>query len=664
MRPSCLAVPRRCFDSSGNVATPTRAGDHAATRRNTSYRACMGRSSFAALLVIIAVAAPMVARAELIATISFYSVNGLFDNSDCELLDSFLTDSLIEKNVPINFGNPVTFRSNCTTTGYMGRVKSILRYYPTFDGLIALENLISYANALRDELLWRSLFALLFPGCGAEGFYTDPAVVTGLTQSITVCSNNPTSTVLPPTAGTTCTYFLPQQLCSPPPPPPVPSLPPGLSPPRLPPSPPAPPSPNPPNPPNPPSPPRPPRPPLPPGLGPCIMVVRAIRPSNWTNSSSCNQLVQALTLYFTLNATLLPDRGFRCLDDGSTNGQMLVVGTASSREDGQIIGANFAQKQLTGAIIKALGGMKCASAMQLSGDSCSVLVRYDSWLQPEMFGCFPPPPPSPSPPSPPPSPAPSPPPPPPPSPPPPPRPPPPSPPPPSPPPSPPPPSPDPSPPPPPTPPAPPPPSPPPPSPTPPAPFPPPPPTFLQLRVTNPDPNAIFSMNCPALRAAVELALLTAGQDANTAAQAGFAMSGFTTTLVTVGQLPCNSLIEETVSTSLFYLSLSCVGKSALCCGGPPPPPFVQPTALSPSPPPPPPRPPPPPPPRPPPPPPPSPAPPIMPATIRASPPPPSPPPPRLSPPPPPRPPPSPPPKPPPPKKKRKKNPPPPPSLNG
>ncbi|GLI62922.1 hydroxyproline-rich glycoprotein [Volvox africanus] len=600
MRPSRFVAQAMRFDTAGITATQLQAGE--APRRNASKRASKHIRPVAAILAFLVLAAPLATHAELVATITFYSVNGGFDNGDCDLLDSYLTGILIDKNVPINFVDPSAYRTNCTFTNYSGRVKSVLRYYPIFDSLNALENLIQFATALRDELLWRALFQLVLAGCSAEAFYTDPAVVTGLTANITVCTNNPTSTVLPPNAGALCTYFLSQQLCSPPPPPPVPSLPPGASPPIAPPSPPSPPLPSPPLPPSPPSPPRPPRPPFPPGAGPCIIITKAVRPANWTVTTSCNQLVNSMYSFYSFNAQLVPDRGFRCIDDGSTNGQMIVVGTAATPQDATLISDNFRRRQVIGATILALGGMKCNSAFQLEGTTCNIVVRYDSWMNPELFGCYPSPPPLPNPPNPPPLPPPSPSPPGPNPPPPPPRPPPPSPPPPS-----------------PIPPSPPPPSPPPPPrpspPPPPSPSPPPEPTFLRIKITNPEFNAIYRMNCTALRAAVEVSIQATGQiilndvscnvsyltgetlirvqmmDPIAAAQAGYALQGFLTTIVTIGRLTCNSLIEESVSTSEFYLSMSCYGMPVLCCPKPPQPPPQPPPPPSPRPPRPPPRPP-------------------------------------------------------------------------
>ncbi|GIM02142.1 hypothetical protein Vretimale_6840 [Volvox reticuliferus] len=630
MRPSRFVAQTMRFDTAGITATQLQAGE--APRRNADKKSSMHIRPLAAMLAFLVLCAPLATHAELVASISFYSVNGGFDYGDCDLMNSYLTGILIEKNVPIDFTDSTAYRTNCSITNYSGRVKSVLTYYPIFDSLSALEDLILFSNALRDELLWRALFQLVLAGCSAEAFYTDPAVVTGLTLNITVCTNNPTSTVLPPNAGTLCTYFLSQQLCSPPPPPPVPSMPPGLSPPIAPPSPPSPPLPKPPAPPSPPSPPRPPRPPFPPGAGPCIMIAKAVRPANWTATTSCNQFVTAITSFYAFNAQMVPDRGFRCIDDGSTNGQMIVVGTAATPNDAGYIADNFRLRVVVGATILSLGGMKCDSALQLEGTTCNILIRYDSWMNPDLFGCFPSPPPLPGPPAPPPRPPPSPSPPLPNPPPPPPRPPPPSPPPPS-----------------PLPPSPPPPSPPvPPAPRPPpppSPAPPPEPTFLKIKITNPDRNAIFRMNCTALRTAIEISIQATGQvilsdvacnvsyvtgetllrvhmtDPIAAAQAGYALQGFLTTIVTIGQLPCNSLIEEFVSTSDFYISMSCYGMPVLCCPAPPQPPPQPSPQPSPRPPRPPPRPP-------------SPMPPITPAAFTRIPPP-SPPPPSKSPPPPP-----------------------------
>ncbi|KAG2437597.1 hypothetical protein HYH02_011237 [Chlamydomonas schloesseri] len=562
------------------------------------------------LLLLALALAPCGVRGELEASLVFRSINRAFSLNDCSVLDDYLIDSLIAKNVPIDFGNPRLYRATCNVTAFnppaAGGVRGVMKYDVVFDGLPFLENLQAFALAMRDELLWRSLFLVTFTGCGGEAVYSDVANDFGLTQEVAVCTAGPGTTRLPPTAGKDCTYLLPQQVCSPPPPPPPPpqpGTPPGVAPPspapapRAPPPSPAPPQPNPPDPPR---PPRPPRPPFPPGLGPCILVTKAIRPANWSSTGQeCGMLVQSMAGFFTVGANMLPDRAFKCLDDGSTNGVMLVVGTAASREDAQVVGTNFASKPLATATIRLLRGMNCGSALTLDGALCGVSVRYNSSTQPDMFDCWPSPPPSPMPPSPPPSPQP------------------------------------------PTPPSPPPPRPPPPRPPPALPSPPaspPPPTLLQIRITG---GNLLKMNCSALASATTLSILTSGLqplsettcfvdyvqrevqlrtrmlDAQQAAQAGISLGDFLGTYIAFGQLPCNSILETSVSTSWWYNSLTCASKPVLCCPSPPPPPPPPPSPPPPSPPPPSPPPPSPPPPSPPPP----------------GPPPPSPPPPRPPPPP-------------------------------
>ncbi|PNH10978.1 hypothetical protein TSOC_002236 [Tetrabaena socialis] len=480
------------------------------------------------------------ARAELVATIAFSSVVRNFTAVDCTDLNDYLVDQLIQKNVPIDFANSRLFRVECTPTVYNrpfpgGVVRSTLTYNAIFDGLPFLENLITFAASLRDELLWRALFLRMFVGCGGEAQYTDVAVTTGLTQGLAVCTTSNYTTQLQPNVGAQCSYILPNQVCSPPPPPPPPPRPPtpaGISPPSPAPAPIAPPpSPVPPmpSPPNPPNPPRPPRPPFPPGLGPCILVVKATRPTNWTSGTECGMLVQGMAGFFANNASMQADRSFMCLDDGTSNGVLLVVGTASSRDDASTIGANFGQRILIGATIRLLGGMTCGSSLSLDGAACGVSVRYSAALQPDLFACYPSPPPSPTPPRPPPSPGPS-----------------------------------------PSPPFPfPPPS--PPSPPPLPPLAPPPPTFLQVRITNS--GSLLRMNCTALRSTLDLAIRTTGFlplsdvgcgvdfiarevllraqmiNATIAAQVGTALSDFLGTFIVLGQLPCNSALDITTSTS-------------------------------------------------------------------------------------------------------------------
>ncbi|GIM15260.1 hypothetical protein Vretimale_18108, partial [Volvox reticuliferus] len=126
------------------------------------------------------------------------------------------------------------------------------------------------------------------------------------------------------------------------------------------------------------------------------------RPAIWPPASACSQLLSAVSFLCAFNVQMQTGRDWMCFDDGSKNGQIIVVGTAASRDDAQQVAANFAQRQVVDAIIILLGGMKCGSALQLDGSSCGIRIRYDSAAQPELFSCFPPPPlPPPPPPSPP-----------------------------------------------------------------------------------------------------------------------------------------------------------------------------------------------------------------------------------------------------------------------
>lgn len=137
MRPSRFAALSVCSDAVGITATPSRVfraqGSHANNRTKKQSL------SLVLLLAVIALAAPLIAYAELTAALSFYSVNAPFDSNDCDLLDSYLTQLLLDKNVPIVFDNPSVYRTNCSFTNTpSARVKSILSYIPIFDGLGAL----------------------------------------------------------------------------------------------------------------------------------------------------------------------------------------------------------------------------------------------------------------------------------------------------------------------------------------------------------------------------------------------------------------------------------------------------------------------------------------------------------------------------------------------
>ncbi len=248
--------------------------------------------------------------------------------------------------------------------------------------------MIAYSAALQDRLLWYDILDTTRAGCSAEALYR--AVPADIVQSIAVCTANPTATVLPPIAGVPCTYFIAQQVCSPPPPAPRPPSPPAA--PAAPMPPPAP------RPPPPLRPPMPPRPPVPPGAGPCVLLVKAYRPAPWPPATACSLLLSAMAYLCVFNAEMLPGRDFQCFDDGSRNGQIILVGTAATSDDAAAVAANFAQRQVASATLRLLGGMQCGASLQLEGLSCGLKVRWDSTAQPELFSCFPSPPSPPSPP--------------------------------------------------------------------------------------------------------------------------------------------------------------------------------------------------------------------------------------------------------------------------
>ncbi|KAG2492609.1 hypothetical protein HYH03_009025 [Edaphochlamys debaryana] len=443
------------------------------------------------LLALCLAAAPRCTLAALEGELTFASVVRDLTPADCAVASSVLVDVLVSYNVPIDLAIPASFSLACRTwqsgPGGGSALRSALVLTATFDGLPFLDNLKTFSAAMRNEVLWRSLFLAINLGCGAEAFYTDVAAATGLTSE----------TLVPP------------------------------------------------------SPPRPPRPPFPPGLGPCILVVKAIRPVSWADPQACAKLTSGMTYTFAMGAAMAPNKTFVCLDDGSTNGVLLVVGTANSREDAQVVGRAFATPVLAAATAKMLG-MGCGTLLSLEGATCDISVAYAAAQQPLIFGCFPSPPASPSPPAPP-SPLP----------------------------------------PVPSPPSPQPPSPQPPTPQPPSPPPrppvappsppkaPPPTVFLQVRITSP--GSMLRFNCSAVRGALELAVLTAGvptanvtcavdyiarevvaraavQDTQSAALAATFLDPFLGAFITLGQLPCNSALDITITDTLYYLGLSCLSR--------------------------------------------------------------------------------------------------------
>lgn len=544
------------------------------------------RKLAAASLVLILAVAPAGVHGALTATMTFASINVDFNLNDCSRLGEHILQWMYDRNVPIDFANPSYFAVSCSTTvltpfqsSQQGGVRSTLSYTVSFDGLPFLDNLVRWYAAVQNENLWITSFIVLGIGCGAEATYRDSASSSGLTGTLAVCSTQTNTTHLGLIAGTACTFTLPGLLCPPPPPPPSPApppVPPGMGPPDKPDMPPPSPAPPVPSPPNPPSPPRPPRPPFPPGLGPCILVTKAIRPTNWTGDQSCTQLYGTMNNFFASSSYMSPGFEFSCLHNGNSNGVILVVGTAASREDAVRIAGRFSDRSLVGATIRLLGGMSCGSELSLTGASCDVGVSY-TWLSaPDLFGCFPPPPPSPLPPSPSPPPPPS--------------------------------------PEPPLPPSPPPPS-PPPSPLPPPPSPPPqppPPDYLQLLINNP--GAMLRMNCTALASAFELAIQTGGQQPaggvapscevdylarevrlralmesrQGAEQVALGFGNFLPAFITLGALPCNSVIGVSVTSSGLSALHTCASNAVLCCPSPPSPPPPPPSPQPPSPPPPPP----------------------------------------------------------------------------
>ncbi|GIL54088.1 hypothetical protein Vafri_9643 [Volvox africanus] len=395
----------------------------------------MGLLQLASLVLI---GGPMVAQAGLLATITVYSVGRFFSDMNGASFDSCLQTFIYQNKLPINFTDRAIIRRAWTTSAKnSGLVKSILEYSIIFlgadmqppgprpiirfinpmllpnspplnprnrnppspinhdvdsPGAVAWctapqANLATFTNMLQDRLLWYDLLDAAQAGCSAEALYRSPStsantsspMVDPLNQRIlAICTSNSIATVLAPTAGSPCTYFLPQEVCSPPPPMPAPSRPPAMpgTPPAPPPRP----------------PPRPPRPPLPPGMGPCTLIVKALRPTAWPPASACSQLLSAVSILCAFNVQMQTGRDWMCFDDGSKNGQIIIVGTAATRDDAQQVAANFAQRQVSSAIIMLLGGMRCGSVLQLDGSSCGIRARYDSAEQPELFSCFLPPP--------------------------------------------------------------------------------------------------------------------------------------------------------------------------------------------------------------------------------------------------------------------------------
>jgi hypothetical protein len=137
MRLRRVAASHSRFDAAGRTATQLHADCGQQRSANSPKYSRCGALVFV-VLGLLAFDAPRVVRSELVATMSFYSVNAFFDASDCQLLDSYVTQSLLDKNVPIDFSDPTIYRTNCTSTNYSGRVKSVLIFNPIFDGLSAL----------------------------------------------------------------------------------------------------------------------------------------------------------------------------------------------------------------------------------------------------------------------------------------------------------------------------------------------------------------------------------------------------------------------------------------------------------------------------------------------------------------------------------------------
>ena len=108
----------------------------------------------------------------------------------------------------------------------------------------------------------------------------------------------------------------------------------------------------------------------------------------WTNPASCDKMVTAVSTFFVDKPAQL-SRAFVCLDTGSTNGLMAVVGTAATAEDAAKIKANFEQSLMAGALIASLFGIKCSSPASLSveGKGCNASVVYNSVNNARMFRC-------------------------------------------------------------------------------------------------------------------------------------------------------------------------------------------------------------------------------------------------------------------------------------
>ncbi|GLI68449.1 hypothetical protein VaNZ11_012870 [Volvox africanus] len=334
---------------------------------------------------LVLIGGPLMAQAGLLATITVYSVGHFFNDINGASFDSCLQTFIYQNKLPIKFTDRAVVRRAWTTSApNSGLAKSILDYSIVFLGADMQANLATFTNMLQDRLLWYDLLDAAQAGCSAEALYRSPSTSTNsssprvepLNQRIlAICTSNSIATVLAPTAGSPCTFFLPQQVCSPPPPIPAPPRPPAMPGIPLAPQ------------------PRPlPRPGLPPGMGTCTLIIKALRPTAWPPASACSQLLSAVGALCTFNVQMQTGRDWMCFDDGSKNGQLIIVGTAASRGDAQQLAANFAEHQVASAIIILLGGMRCGSVLQLDGSSCGVRARYDSAEQPELFSCFLPPP--------------------------------------------------------------------------------------------------------------------------------------------------------------------------------------------------------------------------------------------------------------------------------
>jgi hypothetical protein len=99
-------------------------------------------------------------------------------------------------------------------------------------------------------------------------------------------------------------------------------------------------------------------------------------------------MVTTVSSFFVDNPVQLT-RAFVCLDNGSTNGLMIVVGTAATTEDAARIKANFEQSLMVGALIASIFGIKCSSPAYLSveGKGCNATVGYNSVNNAKMFRC-------------------------------------------------------------------------------------------------------------------------------------------------------------------------------------------------------------------------------------------------------------------------------------